>query len=426
MTAALSVLVLMLVAGSAVAQDDWDDGWDEALPIEIHGFVEAAGGARVVDDPAQPDDFVLGEARFRLDLAHYTDLAETAFKGDFIQDAILDDFLIDIRTALVVMHFANWFDLRAGRQILTWGTGDFVFVNDLFPKDWVSFFIGRADEFLKAPSNSLKFSFYSANANLDVVWTPIFTPDRFITGERLSFFDPSASSFTSATIMGQPLDPVAPAKEIDNSELAARLYGTAAGYELALYGYGGFTRRPLAYHPVAMKPTYSRLGVYGGSVRGNLFGGIANIEAAFYDSRGDRDGNNPNVPNSQVRGLAGYEFEAFANFTVGLQYYGEYTLDYDSLTANSPWPQFEPDELRQWITTRFNWRLLQDTLLLSFFAFIGIDERDTHMRPLVSYRWTDAVTLDTGANIMYGRDDHTFFGQLENNTNVYARIRYSF
>ena len=57
------------LAATTFAQD-WDDEWDSGpgdLPVEIHGFVEGAGGVRVVDNSVMPDDFVLGETRFRLD-----------------------------------------------------------------------------------------------------------------------------------------------------------------------------------------------------------------------------------------------------------------------------------------------------------------------------------------------------------------------
>ena len=50
--------------------------------------------------------------------------------------------------------------------------GDLLFINDLFPKDWVSFFVGRDDEYLKAPSDSLKASFFNELFNLDFVYTP--------------------------------------------------------------------------------------------------------------------------------------------------------------------------------------------------------------------------------------------------------------
>ena len=54
-------------------------------------------------------------------------------------------------------------DVKLGRQVLTWGTGDLLFLNDLFPKDWVSFFAGRDDEYLKAPSNTLRATQYNGS-----------------------------------------------------------------------------------------------------------------------------------------------------------------------------------------------------------------------------------------------------------------------
>ena len=35
------------------------------------------------------------------------------------------------------------------------------------------------------------------------------------------------------------------------------------------------------------------------------------------------------------------------------------------------------------------------------------------------------ISVALGGNVMWG-DDHTFFGQLENNNNVYLRLRYSY
>ena len=63
---------------------------------------------------------------------------------------------------------------------------------------------------------------------------------------------------------------------------------------------------------------------------GNLLGGIANIEGAYYDSRDDRDGTDPLIRNSEIRGLAGYERELVANFMLGLQYYLEWLQNYDA------------------------------------------------------------------------------------------------
>jgi hypothetical protein len=419
-----TLLLLSCASASALAQDGWDDE-ESALPVELHGFVEGVAAARLVDDDTQPDDVVLSEARFRLDLSHFGDRAELLFKGDFTADDASEDIDVDIRQALMVLRASSWLDIRAGRQVLTWGTGDLVFLNDLFPKDYQSFFIGRDDEFLKGPSNSIKLSAYSRVINIDFVWTPVFEPDRYITGERLSFFSPMAGGIVSAASQGQPLDAITPAKQLENGEFAARLYRNVKGYELALYGYKGFTKQPLAYDTNAMMPAFAELATYGASARGNLIGGIANVEAAFHHSLDDEDGDDPLVPNSLLRTLVGYEREVFANFTAGVQHYLELIQDHDALIANSPLPQFEAREARHTITTRLTYRAMQETLTLSVFGFVALEDEDFHLRPAVTRKWTDAVSVTVGANVMAG-DDRTFFGQLEDNTNAYLRFRYSF
>ena len=141
--------ITLSLAWTSRAQQQ-DDDWEEnALPVEIHGFAEGALARRIIEDPVQSDDFLLGEARFRLDLSYFSDRVDLEFKGDLVADAVADEIDGDIRLATVTLRTLNWLDLRAGRQVLTWGTGDLVFLNDLFPKDFVSFFIGRDDEFLK-------------------------------------------------------------------------------------------------------------------------------------------------------------------------------------------------------------------------------------------------------------------------------------
>ncbi|MCH8811515.1 MAG: hypothetical protein IID07_06760 [Gemmatimonadetes bacterium] len=409
------VAAALFAAGPAAAQD---------LGVDLHGFAEFGVGTRIRDDPLQPDDILMSEARFRLEFAHFTDDAEFAFKGDFVADGLTEEVDVDIRQAAIILRAADWLDVRAGRQILTWGTGDLLFLNDLFPKDFVSFFIGRDDEYLKAPANALRFTFYSSLVNLDLVATPVFEPDRSITGVRLSFFDRGTGALENATSMGGPLTPALPPRELGNGELAARFFRRVGGYELALYGYVGFTKQPLAFDLVADLPTYSPLNAYGASVRGPAAGGIAHFETVLYDGD-DETGDDPNIPNSQFRGLMGYERELAPNLTGSAQYYVEHILNYDRLLAASPNPEFEPSETRHLITARLTYRLLQQTLTVSLFAFASPNDEDAYLRPSLSYAWSDALTVAGGANVMVGADA-TFFGQLERGSNAYLRVRYSF
>ena len=398
----------------------------KAFAFELGGFVEALTAPRVVRSNASADEFVANEARFRLNLDATHEIASARFRGDVFADAVARRIWFDIRDASIFVRGGNWFNARVGRQVLTWGTGDFLFLNDLFPKDFNSFFIGRADEYLKAPSNSVITTFTVKKVGLDLVWTPIFEPDRFIDGERLSFFDPQAGEIIGDRSPDTPIDPLLPSQRLRNGTVHGRLYGTVGAYELAAYGYLGYWLQPRAIDLAAGRLTYARLAVYGASVRGPLLGGLFNVEAAFYDSFEDWEGTDPTIPNSQFRGLVGYERELFPKFQMGLQYYLEYTFKYDALIRESFWPQFEPNEFRHLLTLRLTQLLVMDRLELSLFLFFSPDELDTYIRPRITYKIIDPLAIIVGANLMFGRDDYTFFGQLKENTNVYARLRYSF
>ncbi len=418
-------------------EDEWGDfeDWGEngkeasggkAVAFQLGGFVEGLTGVRVVESSASANEFTAGEARFRLNLDATHEIASARFRGDVYADAVAGQIWFDIRDASIFVRGGNWFNMRVGRQVLTWGTGDFLFLNDLFPKDFNSFFIGRADEYLKAPANGFLVTFSIKKVGLDLVWKPIFEPDRYIDGERLSFFDPQAGQILGDRSPLTPIGPLLPDQRLRNGTFHGRLYGSVGAYELAAYGYAGYWLQPTAFDQTAMRPTYARLAVYGASVRGPLLGGLFNVEGALYDSFDDWWGTDPTIPNSQFRGLVGYEHELFPKFQMGFQYYLEYTFKYQQLIDNSLWPQYEPDEFRHLLTLRLTQLLVMDNLELSMFVFFSPNALDTYIRPRITYKIIEPLAVIVGANLMFGRDNYTFFGQLEENSNVYARVRYSF
>jgi hypothetical protein len=132
----------------------------DALPFELHGFIEAGGGLRTQNDPTQSRDVNYAELRLQIEAFKAMEEAEFKLRLDVFRDEALKEFNADLREAHVLLFPLDFVDLKVGRQVLTWGTGDLVFLNDLFPKDFESFFIGRDESYLKAPSNSIKASFF--------------------------------------------------------------------------------------------------------------------------------------------------------------------------------------------------------------------------------------------------------------------------
>jgi hypothetical protein len=166
--------------------------------------------------------------------------------------------------------------------------------------------------------------------------------------------------------------------------------------------------------------------VYGASGRGTVLSGIGNVEAANYDSLDDRRGTNPFVNNSQLRVLAGYTQEVFSDFTVGFQYFLERMIHHTRFIRNVPPGGLTQDANRHTLTLRLTQLLFQQNLQLSLFTFYVPSDGEAYLRPTARYKVSDSWTVTVGANIFTGDNQRTFFAQLEDNSNVYLRIRYSY
>lgn len=401
------------------------------LSFALNGFLEVRFGIRTQSDPNEKETSI-GETRVQVQLEQPIKQALFKLTSDFIYDPVLGEHavrleagrgFIDLREASLLLRPIDFIDVKIGRQILTWGTGDLIFINDLFPKDWNAFFIGRDTEYLKAPSDALKTSFFSSWANLDIIYSPRFDADRFIDGRRISFFN---TSFVRRTGRDAVVQTEEREDWFKDDEIALRLYQNVKGLELALYGYQGFWKSPAGFDPASKQAVFPRLSVYGGSVRGPVGRGIGHLELGFYDSEEDRKGDRLSIRNSEFRFLLGYEQEVVQEFTVGLQYYLEQIRDYDNFLQGLPAGSPAADEDRHVLTIRLTRFLLNQDLRLSLFTFYSPSDRDAYLRPKIHYKMDDSWSGEIGGNVFIGKENHTFFGQFELNNNVYVGLRVSF
>ncbi len=402
-----------------------------ALDTELHGFVDGRAGVRTQNDPHE-DDRSLTEARLQLDSLTYLEHATLQARADLVYDDLFDDIekvdlengdgFIDLRELNVLFTPVDIVDMKVGRQILTWGTGDLLFINDLFPKDWNSFLLGRDEEYLKAPSDALFASFFPAIGTIDVAYMPRMDADRYIDGRRVSFWNPMTQS-----IVGQ--NAVVDAERQDawfkDNEIAVRFYRPFLSYEAALYGYHGFWKSPNGFDPATANAYFPRLNVYGASVKGSVGKAIINAETGYYDSSGDRRGTDPFVPNSELRVLAGYQREVAKNTTAAMQYYAEWMMDYDGYKSGVP-SGTARDEVRHVLTLRLTKMMMNQNLILGLFTFYSPSDNDAYFRPNATYKLNDHWQVTANGNVFIGEDKHTFFGQFERDSNINLGVRYSF
>lgn len=410
---------------------DGEDGGGLEMPEWLTGFWELRGGVRLQKDPYEKAASI-GESRLQLEAERANEYIGFKLVTDLLYDTVVERRSVDLkrgrgwldlRQANMLLRPTEFVDLTLGRQINTWGTGDMLFINDLFPKDWNSYFIGRDDEYLKAPSDSLKAALFHELVNLDIIYSPRFDSDRYIDGRRISYYNGGLGGRAGRNAV---VHTDRPDSYFKDDEWALRLYRNVGSYEVAAYGYEGFWKSPGGSDPKSGRAIFPRLQVFGGSARGPLGKGIVNFESGWYRSADDMSGRDPFVNNSEMRYLVGYEQELAHELTGGVQYYVEQMLEYDNYRSNLPPGMKRADEYRQVVTFRLTKMLMSQNLQVGAFVYYSPTDNDTFIRPKVNYKVNDHWIVEIGANIFVGQDEHTFFGQFERNNNVYCSMRYGF
>ncbi len=402
-------------------------GGEDGKNIELHGFLMGNFSGRTTGQtPAGEEggDLLLAEERLRLDIFGWTESIEASarVKGDFVLDNVAKQFSVDLREAYLDYTTGD-FDFRLGRQIVTWGVGDLLFINDRFPKDWVSFFSGRPLEYLKIGVDGLRTRYFTEVLNAELVIMPFFEPDILPAPDRFFLFDPFLAVPSR--------EKEEPATTIENTQLALRLYRRIKDFDVSAYAYRGFWLTPSMRPDDPTAPTqmilfYPELSVYGFSAQGSTLDGVVSFETGYYHSRDDEDGNDSSVPNSQIRFLVGYQRQIWEDFTLGVQYYGEIMEDYSAYVNSLPAGFPAQGQYQDIMTLRLEYLLKHQTLRLSLFTFYSPVDNDYLIQPKVSYKFSDNFSSTLGANIFGGEKETTFLGQLDKNDNIYLSVRFDF
>lgn len=392
--------------------------------IDVESFLLGTYSPRTSGETPEGRRFLLAEERLRLDLTAWSEstAAEARVKIDGTHDSITGEFDVDLREAYID-YSADKLDLRVGRQIATWGVGDLLFINDVFPKDWVSFFSGRPLEYLKLGVDSARVNYSSRSLNVELMIVTDFRPDTLPAPRRFFLHDNFFGVFNRIQVH--------PDTGLDNPEVALRMYRRIGGFDASAYVYRGYWRSPGQAPDDYAVPTrvthfFPALSVYGISAQGQAMGGVLSFESGYYDSRDDNAGTNPAIANSETRLLLGYQTQLSEDFTLGVQYYAEIMMDFDAYERTSPGGGALKNGYRDIVTLRLTRFLAHQSWMLSLFAFYSPAEQDYLLQPNIVYKVSDVFSAAFGANIFGGANRTTFLGQFDKNDNLYLRLRYDF
>lgn len=386
--------------------------------VTLSGFLQQNTAVNTVTANPDGGHYKWLEERARINLDAVGNAWYLLAKADLAYDHPAHQDQSELREGYADYTAGNNWDLRVGRQVITWGLGDLVFVNDVFPKDHEALFAGRPLEYLKRGVDAVKIGVYPQFASFELVAAPDFRASHIPDARRFHLFDPMPAVTDRETVTP------------DQGEAGLRIYRDIAGYDAALYLYRGFQRTPSMRPDSITAPTrityfYPELSVYGASLAGRAGDGVLSLEGAYYDTREDRSGNDFAVPNSQSRLLAGYQIQPVEDLSLGFQYYAEYMHEYDTYRVTLPAGFPLEHRWSHTVTARLTQLFLHQTLRLSAYALYNATNGDCYVNPELRYSFTDRLWGAVGANLFGGKPWGPL-GQLARDDNVYLQVRYEF
>ncbi|MBR2089235.1 MAG: hypothetical protein IJ905_02440 [Fibrobacter sp.] len=402
----ISLALSAAFALSAHAQED-------ELSLQLNGFVDSYHALQL----GSPYKVMSSRTRLRLEMrANYgeaslfssVNLAYNSLikeqSGAFLREAYFD-------------YAGKYLEVKAGRQIVTWGVADGLRITDLIsPMDYTEFMANDYDD-IRVPVNAINLKYPGESFSAELVFVPV--PEYFVmpSGEDNPWSMPVPEG-VSMDLSGTP------EKHIKNSEVGTRLRFFLENLDFSLTALRTFNKSPVTiadYDPetksVVIQGIYKPMYVLGGDfsipvsefvVRGEMAGYFGE-PIALNDSRRYRLRKTFNV-------LLGLDWYAGDNWTFMVQYMHKVIMDYRK--------ELGMDQNTSMVTARISKEVLNNTLKLSVYGMFDIDNVSFYIRPAADYLLNDQITLSLGADILGGR--RGTFKTYEDNTQIWVKGKYFF
>lgn len=340
---------------------------------------------------------------------------------------------LNLREAFVALRRRGWL-LRAGQQIVPWGSSDVVNPTDFMTARDYRLFVVDAEQSRKG-ALSVMVARASRRVEATLVVTPVFP--------RSSILVPA-----NALPAGVALEPIAQSPAaVEDTEVAAKLKLSGEGWDLAVVGFRGWNHTPelelvgATETSVVLRPTHHRIlaaGVDGSASAGKL---VFRIEAA-YVLTANRDGLDPTIQPSYAFGVVGVErplgervrlqaqgiARAYPSWTAPADATGPdpaTTAARQGLAAANALLLDYQDQLRPSATLRIAYTSADERIEAEIFAAMNLVGNDYLIRPLIGWHPVEAVSIQVGYDGYGGPIDRPL-GALYPFRGAFAQVSYTF
>ncbi|MCB8964767.1 MAG: hypothetical protein H6536_06995 [Bacteroidales bacterium] len=406
-----SVIILLLIPCWVKSQID-------SIAFKYNGFVDSYHALR----SESPNDWMSSRTRLRSEITAEKKNTSMFVSFNAIYNNILDDKTgFFLREAFFRYNSDQW-DLKVGRQIVTWGVADGLRITDLVsPMDYSEFLAQDYDD-IRIPENGVRVKYLHSSFNLEGVFIPI--PEFF----QLPVDDVNPWSVMRSVPMPYTLNmDGVPEKKLSNSEFGGRLLVFLSGVDFSISMLRSWNKIPVInktmsvnMDSVYMQAHYGRMDMLGADLSVPVGEFVMRAEGAVYldelQAMVMPVALNATLAKNSFNGLLGIDWYPGNDWTIMLQYSHKYIQNYDE--------RIQAKQNAGLGTLNISKKLLQTTLALSSFTYYDVTYNGFYNRTSADYALTDQIHLMGGYDWFSG--DKGSFAMYKNNSEYWVKAKFSF
>ena len=398
----------MTFSVAAFAQDG-----DGDFKVKVKGFADTYHAVRC----DEPNDWMSSRTRLRGELSLQKKNTEIFFSANAVYNSLISDCSgFKIRELFVSQTFGS-FELRAGRQIITWGVADALRLSDIIsPMDYSEFLAQDYDD-IRIPENALRLKYSKNSFSAEALAVPVIeTFDLPVDGRN-----PWAISISGNDSI---ITDNVPDLKIKNMEFGGRVQWFLSGVDFSVSALRSFNKMPvflLDYYPqnklLVCNGKYQRMTMAGFDFSVPLSKFVFRGEfAEYFDEAQQPAIGQQIVSKNSANVLLGVDIYPGNDWNISLQYAHKYIDHYTS--------DLNAYRNSGTATVRVSKELFRNTLNINTFAYIDVTDGGIYDRTTFDYAVNDMLHIALGFD--YFNADKGMFKMYDKNSEVFMKIKVSF
>jgi hypothetical protein len=380
-TLSLFALLMCIVPRPASAQDE------DSLRVGVKGFVDTYHAVR----SESPNDWMSSRTRVRGEVTLEKGHTGAFVSANLVHNAILSDRSgFQLREAYAYYSDSHW-DVRAGRQIITWGVADGLRLTDIIsPMDYTEFLAQDYDD-IRIPVGGLRLRYSREKWSIEAVAIPVS-----------SFFELPTDDKNPWSVGPLPIGSE-PRHRLSNMEYGGRLSFFLSGIDFSLSALHTWNKQPVFCDGVGQ---YRRMTMLGADCSLPLGQFVVRGEFAEYLDEAQTFGRA-----ASSNALLGLDWYAGNDWSLSAQYAHKYVSSGDHRNSGLA-------------TLRISKDLFHNTLALQSFAYIDVTNGGIYDRLSADYALNDQLHAILGYDFFHA--DRGTFTVYDNNSELFLKLKYSF